>query len=286
MFLKSLSTQPAPVRIVGFLVILVALWLPMAGIIGWQVREANQVTILAMTALFLVFLGLLPLWGRRVHRYRQPFAQLGWVVSRQSVLELGQGVGLGAGSIFALFVLQGWLGWITWQPVPLPVARLAIEAGLVGLGVGLAEELLFRGWLLNELEQDYPPRRSLWLNSTMFAVLHFLKPIAVILQTLPQLVGLVLLGMALVWAKRAVQGRLSLPIGLHAGLVSGLYFLQVGQLVNVTHQVPAWVTGLQGNPLAGLVGLAGLAGLAVGMRSHVRACHPCTAQSPPPHGRK
>jgi hypothetical protein len=42
--------------------------------------------------------------------------------------------------------------------------------------------------------------------------------------------------------------------------VWGYYLLQVGNLLTPTNAVPAWVTGLDGNPLAGLLGL-GLLGL-------------------------
>ncbi|MEO1404782.1 MAG: CPBP family intramembrane glutamate endopeptidase, partial [Cyanobacteria bacterium J06635_1] len=56
--------------------------------------------------------------------------------------------------------------------------------------------------------------------------------------------------------------NLGLPIGLHAGLVWGYYLANVGDLTQLTGRVPAWVTGIDGNPLAGLVGLTMLSRLA------------------------
>ena len=77
------------------------------------------------------------------------------------------------------------------------------------------------------------------------------------------------LGMALVWARRSPTGlpgkrlsRLGYPIGLHAGLIWGYYIVNVGGLSEYTGQAPEWVTGIDRNPLAGLLGviLLGLIG--------------------------
>jgi len=89
----------------------------------------------------------------------------------------------------------------------------------------------------------------------------------------------VLLGLALVWAKQSTrtlvwsvsslchhQGRLGLPIGLHGGLVCGYYVVNVGNLVAYSGQVPEWVTGLNSNPLAGVMGLVFLGAIAFYMR--------------------
>jgi membrane protease YdiL (CAAX protease family) len=55
--------------------------------------------------------------------------------------------------------------------------------------------------------------------------------------------------------------RLGIPIGLHAGLVWGYYIVNVGQLIEYSNQVPVWVTGIDGNPIAGVMGLLFLSGL-------------------------
>jgi Type II CAAX prenyl endopeptidase Rce1-like len=123
------------------------------------------------------------------------------------------------------------------------------------IAVGCAEELLFRGWLLQELDQDYPLPVAMISSSGIFALLHFLKPLDEILNTWTQGLGLVILGMLLVWARRQSGGRLGLAIGLHGGLVWGYYIIRVGQLVRYPGTVPAWVTGINDNPLAGLAGL-------------------------------
>jgi hypothetical protein len=42
--------------------------------------------------------------------------------------------------------------------------------------------------------------------------------------------------------------------------------INIGQLVRYSASVPDWVTGVNGNPLAGAIGLLFLSVLAVGMR--------------------
>jgi len=121
--------------------------------------------------------------------------------------------------------------------------------------VGFAEELVFRGWLLNEFERDYSLSVSLVVNSLLFAILHFIKPLPVIIETWPQFPGLLLLGLILVKAKRLCQNRLGISIGFHGGLVWGYYIINVGKLVKYSGSAPAWLTGINGNPLAGILGL-------------------------------
>ncbi|WAL62728.1 CPBP family intramembrane glutamic endopeptidase [Thermocoleostomius sinensis] len=260
----------APLRLLAFLLMLVLAWLPMAALLMWWIADANTVTIATMSLLFVGFLLGIRQWGRRVHKDPRIFQTYGLVWTLQNGRELSAGLGLGLGSLFGLFLVQGWLDWIAWQPISIGLERVVLEGLLTGLGTGFAEELVFRGWILDELERDYGPKGALWINSLLFALLHFLKPIPEIIRTFPQFPGLVLLGLALAWAKRLTQGRLGLPIGLHAGLVWGYYIVHVGALATYTQTVPEWITGIDQNPLAGLVGLALLSGLAAGIRWGLR----------------
>ncbi|MFM7615831.1 MAG: type II CAAX prenyl endopeptidase Rce1 family protein, partial [Synechococcales cyanobacterium] len=126
--------------------------------------------------------------------------------------------------------------------------------------------LLFRGWLLDELNRDYDPRLSTAINAILFAVAHFIRPISAIVSTLPQFPALVLLGLTQVWGKHKKRGRLGLPMGLHGGLVWGYYIINVGGLVQPSGVVPDWVTGVNNNPFQGIVGMLGMALLAYQMR--------------------
>jgi uncharacterized protein len=162
-----------------------------------------------------------------------------------------------------LFCIQGIFGWLTWRSPSLPIWQLILEGSATALGVGLAEELFFRGWMLDELERDYQPQVSLVADAGLFAILHFLKPIPVMLQSLPQFPGLCLFATVLIIAKRQQRNLLGMSIGLHAGMVWAYYVINVGKMVEYSGRVSDWVTGINGNPLSGLLGLVFLGLLAI-----------------------
>lgn len=244
---------------------LLLLWLPLAVPIYWLVHDQNLVNILTLPLLYGVFILLLRLWGKYVYHQPKLLRHYGLEKTGRNGRALLIGLAAGSIAILGLFLIEGWLGWLLWQRPKISLAKLILEGLVIALAYGFAEELLFRGWLLDELQRDYRPRAVLWANALIFALLHFVKPLPEVVRTLPQFVGLVLLGLTLVWTKQAGGGRLGLPIGLHAGLVWGNYILTVGQLVEYTGRVPEWVTGIDGNPLAGVVGLVFLSAIAFWM---------------------
>jgi hypothetical protein len=262
-----LAQYPAPARLGCFVLSLLLLWLPVAAPIYLLLsKDPNLVTILTMGLLFAAFLLLLRWWGQKVYQQPQLLGRYGLQGTRQNAKELFLGLGVGVLITFSLFGLEGLLGWLVWQPAAIPLPKLILEGLASALGIGFAEELVFRGWLLDELERDYRPRVSLLADAFIFALLHFLKPLREIFRTLPGFPGLLLLGLTLVWAKRGSKGRLGLSIGLHAGLVWGYYIINVGNLVQFSGQVSDWITGVDKNPLAGVTGLVFLSVLAFGMR--------------------
>jgi membrane protease YdiL (CAAX protease family) len=132
---------------------------------------------------------------------------------------------------------------------------LILEGAASALGIGLAEELFFRGWMLDELERDYQPQVALAADAGLFALLHFLKPIPVMIQSLPQFPGLCLFGTVMIVAKRQHGNLLGISIGLHAGMVWAYYIVNVGNMVKYSGRVSDWATGINGNPIAGFLGL-------------------------------
>ena len=225
-----------------------------------------------MGILFIEFLGLTQWWGRQVHGCDRPLNRYGLYWSRQAGSSFLMGLSVGVFSLFLMFFVELSLGWVVWNdatwstPAWAAQCKLALEGLLVATGVGLGEELVFRGWLLDELERDYASAIALWWSSVLFAALHFIRPLGEIIRTFPQFPGLVLLGLLLVWAKRSQRGQLSIAIGLHAGLVWGFYMVNVGQWVEYSGLVSDWWSGVDQNPLAGGLGLGFLAILVLGFR--------------------
>jgi membrane protease YdiL (CAAX protease family) len=263
-----------------FLSLLLGTWLPIAIPIYllYDARDPNGVSIAVMSLLFAMFLGLLPLWGRRIYFYSSPWYEYGLRSPVLFLSQIARGWGIGFLFILCFLGINLGMGWAIWQIPNSNFSIILFEGTVVGIGVAFAEELFFRGWLLNELERDYAPKLSLSLNATIFALLHFLKPLPEAIRTFPQFPALVLLGLALVWARRGSDRSLGMAIGLHGGLVGCYYWLNVGGLIKELGTAPSWLTGIDGNPLAGLVGIGLLAILAIAMayRSRSNCSSPAT----------
>ncbi len=260
--LTQLTQYPVYVRLVCFILALLFLWLPLAAPIYWFVADTNLESILTLVILYVEFIFLLHIWGKRVYQQPKIFSHYGLEFTRLNSVNLLQGLAIGLTSVLVLFGLEGVLGWLVWQLPQVFLGKIILEGLVVSLGVGFAEELLFRGWLLDELQRDYKLNIALWIDAILFAIAHFIKPLEAIIHTLPQFPALVLLGLTQVWGKRWRKGRLGLPIGLHSGLVWGYYIINVGQLTQYSRQVPDWITGVNNNPLQGVMGVLFMVGLA------------------------
>ena len=260
--------QTAWWRIFAFLGLLAIAWLPVALPLFWLGAVSDRSGAAGIAALGLLYAGFLwglPRWGRRIHRWPQPLQHCGLVLQAQTGRDLCLALTVGVLGVFSLFGIATLFGWAA-PTAPSPrLGRFVIEGLLVALAVAFAEEMLFRGWVLAELEKDYRSETALWMNALFFAGTHFIKPWSEIVRTFPQFLGLVILGLALVWARRTPTGRpsgqqkecsrLGYPVGLHAGLVWGYYIVNVGGLSDSTGRAPEWVTGIDSNPLAGLLGV-------------------------------
>ncbi len=262
--LSYIKNYPAPGRMLSFLLVLLLLWLPGLGLIYGIMGSTqnledpgtkNLLSILTMGLLAIEFIVILPWWGRKVYQHPNLFYRYGLVITRKNGLLLLAGLIIGLGFTFALFITQGIFGWLTWQSPRLPLLQLILEGSATSLGVGLAEGLFFRGWMLDELERDYQPQVALIVDAGLYALLHFLKPIPVILQSLPEFPGLCLLATLVIIAKRQNGNLLGMSIGLHAGMIWAYYIVNVGNLVRYSGRVPNWVTGINGNPISGILGL-------------------------------
>ncbi len=217
---------------------------------------------LAGTAMALLLLLLsLPLRIERIWGKQRPWRQLGVVAApARAARAFVRGV-IKAALLLALVAGALLLsGQATWQGQGSMAQLLNALALLVG--VGFAEELLFRGWLWGELEQHLGARRAIWGQALVFSLAHTrfnLGPV----QAMALLGGLTLLGLALALQRRSDGGVLWGSVGLHGGLVGGWFLLQ-GGLLELAAEAPAWLTGPGGNqpnPIGGVVGWLGLGAL-------------------------
>jgi membrane protease YdiL (CAAX protease family) len=264
MLVSWLADAPAIVRVVAFFGIWLGLWLPIAAplfiMLGWQ--PAQPIEMRQKLPLLASLYGVAPfvLWGAAWVE-GVPFSSYG-LTGRIAVLgSLGTGLGLGILGLAVLWGIQLCLGWIRWQPTHQDQFWQVLPPMLgLGVGVSLIEELIFRGFLLNQLLQDYSAWIAAAIASLIFALLHLIWEGR---ATIPQLPGLWLMGMVLVLARWVDGGSLGLAWGLHAGWVWGMVSLDSAPILVNTGKGATWITGLNQKPLAGLLGILLLLGTGV-----------------------
>jgi uncharacterized protein len=247
------SGLPLGGRLLLFAATWVGLWLPWAVPIAWRLgwipfaplAPAQKLPLLA--PLYLV--APLVLWA-----IDQPWASYGW-------RWLG-GWDLAAGWLIAVlglalvFTWEARQGWLQWQGAPLVLLSSLLKVcgpiALLALWISGTEELLFRGWLQQQLAAAYGVVIAAAIASAIFALLHLLWERQ---QTIPQLPGLWLMGLVLTLALGVNGGALGLAIGLHAGWVWGLTCLDAAAAIAYAPAAPDWIVGYYRQPLGGLAGL-------------------------------
>ncbi len=269
--LSRLARLPAFGRILALMLILIVVWLPFAIPIYAYVSDPDWVSILSMLVLYAEFVAIVRLWGRWVHGEPRSLQRYGLVWNRANAIELVRNLALGWILVAFIFSIETLGGWVTWSALPSNLGLIVIEGGAIAIAVASAEELVFRGWIWDELHRDYRDAIALPLSAIVFAALHYIRPLDLILATWPQFFGLFLLGLLLGWTKRIGRDRLGGSIGLHGGLVWAYYGVTVGQLVQYTGTAPEWLTGIGGNPLAGAIGLVMLTGVGVVLARQARS---------------
>ena len=209
----------------------------------------------------LLFIVVLPSWVRLRWNSRQPWSQLGLTRTRQepprrAALLKGMGWALTLLLVISLISLSGrWSYWIG----DLDAGEI-LNAFLLCFGVGLAEELLFRGWLWGELTLFMDARSALIGQAAVFSLVHTRFNLGV-WPMLGLLTGLFGLGLVLGLRRRLDQGSLWGCVGLHGGLVGGWFLVHQAGLLQWSPQTPFWLSGPGGNPLGGVVGIVAVTAL-------------------------
>ncbi|WP_322745290.1 type II CAAX endopeptidase family protein [Coleofasciculus sp. LEGE 07081] len=246
----------ALLKVAVFFITWAALWLPlaipMAVLLKW--RPSQPLTTEQKLPLLAVLYLIAPLivWGA-TQVDGVSFSDYGLDSQLTLLKSLGLGWGLGLTSLILIFVGEWILGWIEWQGANWHrLATIWLPILVLGLWIGIVEELVFRGVLVNQLQQDYSPWIAAAISSTLFALLHLIWERQ---DTLPQLPGLWLMGMVLVLARWVDNGSLGLSWGLHASWIWSLTCLQDAKLISYTGKCPTWITGWKENPLAGVAGI-------------------------------
>jgi hypothetical protein len=246
------------------------LFIPLLYALGWLAAlpltqlglPTDQLSLTGTVLSFVLFLALMHRWVAVRWSTEKPWAALG--ICRANPREQPtpaaaflKGLIIAAGLltvITSVVLLEGsgdWRGEVD--------ATQLTNAVLLCLGVGFAEELIFRGWLWAELNQMLGSRRGAVAQASIFSLVHTRFNLGLGAMG-GLLIGLFLLGMVLARQRQSDRGSLWSCIGLHGGLVAGWFLLQSG-LLELSPNATSWVVGPGGNapnPLGGAVGLISL----------------------------
>ena len=199
---------------------------------------------------------------------RRSFASLGLELNTRAVRDLLFGIGL-AGLIMGLIFVSLWsTGWLViegfaWQALPASEILQALLFTLfVFVGVGWGEELLFRGYYLQNLAEGLDIGWAVGISSFLFALAHSFNPNV----TWIAILGLLAAGFFFAYSYLRTR-QLWMAIGLHIGwnFFEGSIFgfqvsgLDVFRLIRHSVTGPEIITGGVFGPEAGLILLPGLA---------------------------
>ena len=265
------------------------LFIPLLYAAGWLASvpltllglPMDQLSLTGTVLSFVLFLLVMPRWAALRWSKPRPWAALGICGAnpkeqRAPAAALLKGLLIAAGLltlITSVVLIDGSGDW----RCEVDATQLT-NAVLLCLGVGFAEELIFRSWLWTELHQRMGSRPAALAQAGIFSLVHTRFNLGLGAMS-GLLLGLFLLGMVLARQRQSDRGSLWGCIGLHGGLVAGWFLLQNG-LLQLSPNAPPWIVGPGGNspnPLGGLVGICSLVILLLFQRTAVaKAARPAT----------
>jgi membrane protease YdiL (CAAX protease family) len=196
-------------RAAGYFVALAVVNLVAHGELGYLLAESLPSWLATVLESVVYLAGVLALtWAFCRFVDHGSLADLG-LHKRGWLTKLAAGWGLGALLMFLVFGILVAGGWLTiesspWQPLDLAAAIL------VALVVGFNEELAFRGYIMQRLDQAWGMLLAVAASSILFGLVHVLNPNVTALGILSVCLSGVLYASAYL-----VTRSLWLPMGLH-----------------------------------------------------------------------
>ncbi|WP_036905701.1 CPBP family intramembrane glutamic endopeptidase [Prochlorococcus marinus] len=190
----------------------------------------NTLSIIGTLISFILFLAVLPSWGSIRWKTNNLWLSIGLAVNNKfkALRIFFSGFIFSVFLIFILCIVFFICGWID----RLDYIKLTelLNAILLIVGIVFAEEIVFRGWLMEEMVLLFGVRRGIILQSTIFSLAHFRSDIS-LLALIPFFTGLFLFGLVLTLRRTIDRGSLWGCVGLHGGLVGIWYLIDSGMVV-------------------------------------------------------
>ena len=218
--------------------------------------SSNNLRIVGTIITFLLFIMILPSWGRIRWKTNHLWVAIGlnYEFKSRAIKKFSNGF------LFSFYLLLVFLlfiffcGWI--DKVDYIKLDALFNAILLIVGIVFAEEIVFRGWLMEEMALLFGWRRGIIIQSTIFSLAHYRSDIGLI-ALIPFLSGLFLFGLVLTLRRIIDKGSLWGCIGLHGGLV-GIWYLFDSGMVIFSSDTPYFLLGPSKNmvnPVGSVVGI-------------------------------
>ena len=248
-------------------------WIPTATLFlflysaGWLISQflylfnrdisSINVSIIGTILTFILFLIILPSWGFSRWKTNNLWVSIG-LDFRNKSKALKDFFGGFIFSILLLFPLVLFLllcGWV--DEVNYVNFSEILNAILLIVGIVFAEEIIFRGWLMEEMVILFGLRKGTVAQAAIFSFAHYRSDIG-FFPLILFFTGLFLFGLVLTLRRTIDEGSLFGCVGLHGGLVGMWYLIDSGML-NFSSDVPYFLLGPSKNmvnPIGGIVGIA------------------------------
>ena len=257
-FLKLFFSSPNLLSTITFI--------PFLYICGWILAfptlliglDKESLSLIGTIFTFLIFVFSLPKWFQTRWNLKNTWKLLGIKKidnNRKLILYFLRGFAIS--SVLVSLILITIIGTKCGYWIGKIYPDIFFNGILLLIGVGFAEELIFRGWLLEELKNQFGLKNAIIAQALVFSTVHigFDLPFW---QMISILTGLFLLGILLALIRLKDRSSLWGCIGLHGGLV-GLWFLTNNGLLEISADAPKWLVGpgtLNTNPLGGIFGIS------------------------------
>ncbi|XP_076925174.1 uncharacterized protein LOC143587900 isoform X1 [Bidens hawaiensis] len=262
-----LADRPLFQRIIGFACMVLVLWTPVVVpllptlVQNWTAHKSSRYAELTcIIGLYGSIMILVVLWGKRIRGYEDPLERYGLeLTSARQIRNFVYGLIGGVMLVLLIQFTNVLLGFVcvSWPSIPSSrdaVTLLKLFGKVIrfvgqALAVALVEELLFRSWLSEEIALDLGYNQGIILSGLAFSLSQW---------SLKAMPGIWLLSVGLAGVRQRCQGKLSLPVGLRAGIMASSFILKEGGfLIYNTTTYPLWISG--GDPFQPFSSIVGLA---------------------------